>query len=236
MEEIEITVVNWKKYNPESERIKTPHWFRINKDTAVSDSLEGLTAEQCWVWIQLLSECCRKNCDTIMVKVDKLARLSNVKKSCIVQTIEILTKNKTLRSSAESTPPTEHNRTNITEHNITKTFSSELAFASPRVTALFNPDDFFINLSEETKIRVSSVYPDQEFVNREVNKMKIWLSANSKKIPRSKSGWTRFIMGWLERGWERHRKTIASNPIQEERNRILTKEEMEWNTKRSQEK
>jgi hypothetical protein len=67
-------------------------------------------------------------------------------------------------------------------------------------------ENHFLYLSEQ----VLKIYPDKEFVSREKEKMKLWLSTNEKKAPKSKSGWTRFVMGWLERGWERYRKSIGS--------------------------
>lgn len=212
MEEVEITVVNWKKYNPEGERVKTPHWFRINKDMALSDSLDELDAEQCWVWIQILSECCRKNSATIVLKVAKIARFSKVSKGVVCNTLELLEKHDALRRSAESTPPTEQNiteQTEQTEHNRTNTVCVELASPdSPLATLPL--ENFVLYLSLDTRNRIERIYPDKDFVIREVEKMKVWLSSNPQKSPKSRSGWSRFVMGWLERGWDRHRKTIQS--------------------------
>lgn len=211
MEEIEITIVNWRKFNPEGERTKTPHWFRINRDIALSDSLDQLSAEQCWVWIQILAECCRKNSGTIMLKVAKLSRFSKVSKQCVCNALELLEKHGALRKSAKSTPSTLHNTTVHTIHNNTKTFCVELAKANSPPDADASHNGFLSSLSEESRNRLCQLYPESEFVNREVVKMQQWLSVNPRRTPKGKSGWSRFVMGWLERSWERHRKTIPSN-------------------------
>lgn len=57
--------------------------------------------------------------------------------------------------------------------------------------------------------KLSSLYP-QEYLDREKTKMEIWLVSNPQKNPKSQRGWTRFITGWLERGWEQYRKTLQT--------------------------
>ena len=111
MKEVDITVINWEKYNPETSRTRNPHWFRINRDTAMSDSLDGMSAEQCWVWIQILSECCRKNSAHITLNINKLARLSSVGTKTVLDTIDCLILNNALLNSVQSTAHTEQNNT-----------------------------------------------------------------------------------------------------------------------------
>lgn len=89
------------------------------------------------------------------------------------------------------------------------TAPSDLTYVSPRATE-HSIENLALNLSQDARDRIQRIYPDHEFVNREVEKMKVWLEANSRKMPKSKAGWTRFVMGWLERGWERYRKGIPS--------------------------
>jgi hypothetical protein len=103
MEEIEITIPNWKKYNPNSDRIRNPHWFRVHRDMAMSDSLSSLSAGQCWVWIQILSECSRKNSATVRLKIQKIAFLSRVTKEEVLEVIEILSVDGGLCKSVQST-------------------------------------------------------------------------------------------------------------------------------------
>lgn len=213
---VSITILNWDKYNPKSDRTRHKHWFRINQNSAMSGGLFGLSAEQCWVWVQLLAECCRKDSETIDVRPERFAKLCNVTQKTFLEAVEILNENNTLTINRQATDsePTE-NRAHITyitnsTDKQTNIVSSELTVVSPRTTSI-PIEDFVSNLSEETRKRIEVIYPDQAFVTREVEKMKIWLSNNEKKIPKSKAGWARFIMGWLERGWERYRTSIPSN-------------------------
>lgn len=64
-----------------------------------------------------------------------------------------------------------------------------------------------------------SLYPDKAFTDREIRKMLGWLKANPHKSPKSKAGWYRFVSTWFERGWEKHRKTIPSNPVKQTQER-----------------
>lgn len=77
------------------------------------------------------------------------------------------------------------------------------------------------NLSLTAKNRLTALYPEHDFVEREVLKMQIWLDANRHKVPKSRSGWARFVLGWLERGWESHRKGLASNAVEKPKKSIL---------------
>jgi hypothetical protein len=54
-------------------------------------------------------------------------------------------------------------------------------------------------------------YPDIDWLKQEFLKAATWLDVNPRK--RSKS-MARFLGNWLASGWERHRKTIQSNPAQ----------------------
>lgn len=68
-------------------------------------------------------------------------------------------------------------------------------------------------LTATTASKLKILYPDAEFLKREFLKMEMWLEVNSRKTPKSKSGWSRFILGWLERGWEPHRKSLSSTRV-----------------------
>lgn len=89
--------------------------------------------------------------------------------------------------------------------------SVEVMLTSPPAVT-HSLENFVLNLSADAREKIQSIYPEEEFVRREVEKMKVWLGANQRKAPKSRSGWTRFVMGWLERGWERWRKTMPSVP------------------------
>jgi DNA-binding PadR family transcriptional regulator len=67
------------------------------------------------------------------------------------------------------------------------------------------------SLSTKTQEAIIELYNDTEFIKREFIKMGVWLDQNKRKAP--KSNYTRFVMNWLDRGWETYRKTILSKHI-----------------------
>lgn len=57
--DIEITILNWEKYNPQNFKTRYPHWFRLDREITRSKTLLDLTAEEKWVWVALLCVGCR---------------------------------------------------------------------------------------------------------------------------------------------------------------------------------
>jgi len=227
-----LIILNWEKYNPPSDRAKHPYWFRFHRDSCISAGLSGLNAEQCWVWIQILSEASRKNSKTIRVKLKRLAQLSQVDEMVALQAIEMLCKNDTIRESGEKTPriggvDLPHKQTDI--HTYKQTNKQTKKSVAVKITAppavKHSLENFVLNLTPDARNKIQAIYPDEAFVRREVEKMKVWLGANSQKMPKSRPGWTRFVMGWLERGWERHRKTMPSNSGTFDWNNIFKEDE-----------
>lgn len=53
------------------------------------------------------------------------------------------------------------------------------------------------------------LYPDSDWIKRELIKAKSWIAMNPQKAPKSRYG--QFLSSWLERGWERQRKTYSTN-------------------------
>jgi hypothetical protein len=49
------------------------------------------------------------------------------------------------------------------------------------------------------------------FIEKEAIKASEWLDINSHKTPKSNRGYARFLSGWLNRGWERHRKSLSTS-------------------------
>jgi hypothetical protein len=81
----------------------------------------------------------------------------------------------------------------------------ELDFKEEQVETLL------VKVSTATQRSILKLYDDNEFLRREFIKMATWVRENAKKAP--KSNYTRFIMSWLERGWESYRKGIPSKNI-----------------------
>lgn len=50
----------------------------------------------------------------------------------------------------------------------------------------------------------------KEFLDEEIKKARSWVLSNPHKTP--KSNWGRFLNSWFNRGWDRYRTTLKSNP------------------------
>lgn len=50
----------------------------------------------------------------------------------------------------------------------------------------------------------------KEFLDEEIKKARSWILSNPHKSP--KSNWGRFLNSWFNRGWDRYRTTLKSNP------------------------
>lgn len=102
-ENLEITVVNWDKYQSFSDRTRYPSWFKLHRDIGSAAGLSGLNAAQKWIWVILLAECCRKKSSKINVNTTWLANLAGVEKAFVFGAIEILVFNGTLTVNSRST-------------------------------------------------------------------------------------------------------------------------------------
>lgn len=66
-------------------------------------------------------------------------------------------------------------------------------------------------INEKTMATFAKLY-SPEYVDREIEKSALWLSANPKKNTKTKRGWQAFLAGWLDRGWAKHVTQLPSSP------------------------
>lgn len=59
----------------------------------------------------------------------------------------------------------------------------------------------------------ASVYSDHEWVKQEIRKAIAWMAVNPDRKPKSR--YAQFMNTWLDRGWEKHRKSLPSNQATE---------------------
>jgi hypothetical protein len=100
---------------------------------------------------------------------------------------------------------------NLETSEVTKEVTSCKNDAQRIIPELFNSGDedsnnLIAKLSSKTQEAIISLYEDPIFIRREFIKMATWIRENSKKAP--KANYSKFILGWLERGWEGYRKGI----------------------------
>jgi hypothetical protein len=246
MQEIEVKILKWEKYQLRKD-IKSPWWFATNNELWRSPEFSIFTPEEKVVWYALLAIASKEQKATVKFDLAWFAQNSGVEKDFVLSAIEKASNNKWLtiiRTESVRDPyaiRTAHNitRHNKTEHNNTKQdkYKNNLLTVSPELSSsIAGPTEEELiknNFSEFLNQKIETLYPDSDFVSREKEKMKVWLAANPKKQPKSKSGWTRFVMGWLERGWENYRKTIQSQAPKKKTWQDLVDEEEARNGQKS---
>lgn len=97
------------------------------------------------------------------------------------------------------------------ERNNTSAEPSNLVPLKPAVS------NALVRISSEKQVAISAdlikswadTYP-KDFLDMELKKARSWILANPQKSP--KKGWGRFFNSWFDRGWEKYRTTLKSNP------------------------
>lgn len=200
MNSIHITISNWQRHQPTSDKVRHPHWFKVHNSIATSESLFSLSAAQKWIWVCILAECSRKKSDSITLNLDYASRHFDVPKKVILETIEILTQNQTLTINCQSTDGSltlEENREE--EKRIEKKRAATSGAEAPVIAE-------FPTISQKLFDSWLQTYQDQAWINLEIKKAHAWIHANPRKAP--KTDFARFLNNWLSRGWENYRKTI----------------------------
>jgi hypothetical protein len=84
-----IEIINWDKYNPKRDQ-QSYTWLRLNNDIATDPDLFGLSAAQKFVWIEILCQASRKNKGTILVNLEQISHVTQVKIQEIMELIDFL--------------------------------------------------------------------------------------------------------------------------------------------------
>jgi hypothetical protein len=211
--------VGWKKYQPQSDRARHKHWFRINMDCAFSHGLFGLTPEQRWFWVQVLCECCRKDSDTVIIWTERFSKLCDISEKSIISAIKILEDNNTVRvlsgdcqKSVSLLRP--HNITKHNEHNITEQYITNCTVAPESGTPVpISEKTLLDKTSELVRKKILETYPDPEFISQELKQMEIWVATNPEKSRRTQKGWGQFLNNWFKKSWDKYQKSLISHPV-----------------------
>lgn len=87
----------------------------------------------------------------------------------------------------------------------------QTAHTSTPKDVIFKPtdvDSLIAALPKTTMPRWNKLYPDSEFITRELIKALGWCELNERRAPKKIRGWAQFCSNWLENGWRDYRKTI----------------------------
>lgn len=223
---MQIKFNNWEKYQKEGKRYESTSWFALDNKMWQHPLWDDLDGEQLKGYLFLLCQVSQRGHKTgeIEITPSTIARLAGIPETKIAHLIDTLKYHRVITVGTRGKTSGKHALHNITKPNITEHNSTFCTAAenSATVPATKFPDcftelpiEFFrrANIKPATAALWVKTYPDTEWVDMEIKKAITWLDANPKRRP--KRSFTRFIANWLSRGWEQHRKTIASNTPKE---------------------
>lgn len=122
MRDIEVTILNWQKYQFRKE-VKNPSWFRLENRMWNDQQFFYFSAEERWIWVCLLSLASQKQSATLVVNEDWLSQDSRVGIPTITSALKKLKENNcleyTLQERNVHVQPCDSTRHNITRHNKT---------------------------------------------------------------------------------------------------------------------
>lgn len=79
------------------------------------------------------------------------------------------------------------------------------------ILSINDENELKLLLDDDLKLRLTKMYPDSNFLNRELLRAFNWYQNNPVKKPKTKRGWIRALCSWYERSWIKHIKQIKSN-------------------------
>lgn len=215
MDKISLTILNWETYQPRKE-LKSLSWFRIDTGLFNGRTYYKLKNDGIILFLFLLALAAEKNKCDVSIELDFIADKIKLEKASILSYIKILEEIQLVHVSVQicaNSCPTIHNKQTIQTDTTNKHISTE----PQKAVALVNTQDksvIVLTASKQFLIKKellqswADTYP-KEFLELSLKEMKNWILANDHKAP--KSAWGKFMNGWFQRGWERHRKTMASN-------------------------
>lgn len=219
MDNIELEIINWSKYNPRKD-YKRPHWFAMSNRVLEDESLYELSGDEFKAWVYILCKASQLNSGSVKIYFKHAERVSGIERHVLSSSIEKLIKAECIRCSVQTTNEicTDSVRHNTIQYN---TIHQELLRNSPP-SAKKLPSTDSRKTIEISKLEDFSLIPtsywcnwddlySHEFVERECRKSLIWLNANPKKSKKTLRGWVAFFSGWFDRSWDKSTTKGASN-------------------------
>lgn len=212
MDFIQVEIVNWEKYNPRKD-IKKPWWFALSNTITSDDIFSEFSDAEFRAWIHILCTASVQMTNRPRLFLKAADSKAKIRKSVLLSTLQKLETLEIIKNPYESRTQSERNpnstRQDKTEQDNTKQNTVCTVLQSkPAPTQVKSDQDLVFILSEKTK----TLYAESpEYIPREALKAWAWCENNSRKAPKSLRGWRQFFSGWLERGWDRHRKTLSTS-------------------------
>lgn len=212
---IKVNIVNWEKFNPRKD-IKRPTWFAFDNRMVEDSDFFDFNAEEFKAWIYILSIASQKNSKECLISAKRALIIAKIPLASLNSAIRklldlgILTTCKIPRTRTSQTRNVTDRQTDTTDTDVRVTYSAVIDyFSKDKIVSEFIAK---YQISEASQKSWVDLYPEIEFVRREILKATAWLSTCS-RAPKSKTGYNRFINGWLARGWEAYRKSQPAHKL-----------------------
>jgi hypothetical protein len=230
-EPVRIEIQNWGEYNPRKD-IKRPHWFALNNRILEEDDICYLSAVEKLAFIYILCKASQRNSAIAEIYPSRAETVAGIPqqavRSALVKLsergmVKVLESVRTRTDHVQTCTSTEQNTTIQTSTidpygSISTAAQPEVALAlvktpsrkSKELVKPESPEGLFVQLPPSTKARWAALYPEREFLEREVIKALNWCEANPHRTPRTLRGWSRFMSSWFDRGWVKHAKQMPT--------------------------
>lgn len=212
MDFIEIEIIQWDKHQPRKD-IKHPTWFALSNRVLEDAKLFDLTDGEWKALLYIFCQASQQNSAKVRLSFAHAKRVCEIPEKTLRTAIDKLAyagvtsayaiRTDTLRDTTLQTDTTDRQNT---------TNTAVVRGRTPDPTSINSTDELLEIIPEKIRGGWPKLYPDPDYVPREAVKAIGWCATNKTKVPKSVRGWSQFFNGWLERGWDKHRKTISSNP------------------------
>lgn len=168
------------------------------------------------VWICLLCQASQKMKGDIEIDEGLIAAVLQVSAKKVVATLEELRKMALISMTSDErnvdVTQTSHREgllrttTNVTnDTNVTNGTDSSAAALDKSSTSITTKSG--VIFPQKTYYRWIELYGDKGWIDREIKKAVGWYDDQPQKSPKSTRGWCQAVSSWLERSWERSRKS-----------------------------
>ena len=233
---VQVTVLNWDKYNRRSKDINRPFWFSMSNSMVEDPEFYDFSGDEFKAWIYVLSQASKKGQTEFWICSQHAEGASRIPPEAFASSLEKLQKLGhvlVLGDRAATAPRPYRDRTatateqNRTEQDTTTTVvdkSTRVVAVVDRRAQVFEPRDeseLVCGLSEKTRRRWAALYHDEVFCQREIIKAFGYYENNPRKKPKTVRGWTQALSSWLERSWTAHVRSIPGQRRHEPRRSSL---------------
>lgn len=200
----DITLNNALFVDPTFEKVKRfTEFFPIKYETIIDGKFDRLSASSRLLLVRLLSLCYKHSSPIVQVNVFDLPTFRRVNVNDLFLELS--------DSGYLQSPIKKEIKKDIKEKK--EIISTE----RPKAVAVVAPKTSINLLSKQVEIPNTLVqswadtYP-KEYLELELKKARSWLITNPHKAPKTNFG--RFFNSWFDRGWEKYRQTLKTNPTQ----------------------